>query len=1182
MRSEKEFVEAFARALRAVDPGAEETLASGDVRRLAGVELCLSFLNRFRPAEGLSAVPFLLLGFPSLLGSGRRRDIEGALAAVRHLCGRFASVSAWVEASAWHAQIPSQWRCYQVDSGGMVTRRSVAPTRLLDVLGQAMAAPVPWSQVSLRVASPGEARVYVDHRRKTLAYQVPVVSKDRQAMPQHELQPRSINPPLILRWQDLMAAARRVDSREATAEWPVDTLPRLHLASRLERVAIERVEGTLWDGEKLTIDGATHLVGMLSSGKSTLVWSIVFATAFGGGGRRIVMIVPDTIQGATITARLRRHGVPSTVLSSVRNREHHFGAIQWRHGLTSDTRSLDTLGDLTEGFGLACPLDGLQRELEVVAGEDGAVVWPKMSEKPCHRLYQSTPKDDSDESARTDVVEGEGLSCPLFAACPAQEQQRNAVSAQVVVMTPQAFVHMTPDRWTTPSRITLPELLQYSADLVIMDEVDSIQKAFDDAFAPRSPLMGDDDDVYAPNIGMRTSEALRARSGHQFRRADNARWQSNFHTLFRLIGTLYAILQREGESIAGFYRHAPFTSAGILGELWRLREGRPPGEDAGERDMYEARFVEVLKVASAIGRFSRASAVSQEPGDTEADPLADLSDEGLVTAGTRLRELARQVLTSDYYDDILQEVQRDLGGTLAAFDVRGRGTGRRDELLLDDRSSAAAILLAIVTELVLAHYNWLVRAQPGVAQDFEIDDGQLLSQANNLMRHYRTLLPSNPAGGVFGLFYDEPPTEKRGQLGGKLTLVNHLGVGRHLVVHLHDLLAAEGQAGPHVLMLSGTSWAGGSRKEFDPSLRMELDVASPTYDVQVPVRGVLTQPSDELQAIRESRFALCSLRDAQGKQFEISGLMPTRRRQLIAAVGERLATPQEGGNLLERQWVSMERHWGTSALEDRRRALLVVNSYADAALVADAVAQALYRNAGVRRVVYGLVRDSADDERSIEITPKLARPLPRSLVERFGETDETSVLVAPLSVIARGHNILNRHHRAAISTIYFLHRPHPRPDDLSPAVARLNRFAVEQYDRVLERADGAAVAGRVLRDGASRLVRLALAMRDGYPALSPVFKAQFAWDLLTPLWQTIGRGIRGGCPVYVGFIDAKFAPRSFDGGRDDAHSSVLVQAIQQLQIAMRDDQTSQERLVAERLYQPFHDALARTEGLLHG
>lgn len=1181
MRSEKEFVDGFVRALRAVDPGTEEQLPSGDVRRLAGVELCLSLLQRFCPSEEISTVPFLLLGFPSLLGERRLPDAEGALASVRHLCGRFASVSAWVEACAWYRQLPSQWRCHQIDPSGTVALRAAAPARLLTVLGQAMAAPVPWSQASLRVATPGESRVYVDHRRKLLAYQVPAVPKEQQAMPQHQLQRRSVNPPLTLRWSELMAAARRVDEKERAENWPVDTLPRLHLARRLERVTIECIESALWDGETLTIDGATHIVGMLSSGKSTLVWSIVFATAFGGGGRRIVMIVPDTIQGASITARLRRHGISSTVLSSVRNRERHFGAIQWRHGLTSDSRSLDTLGDLTEGFGLACPLDGLQREPAVVAGEDGAVAWPTMPEKPCHRLYQSTPKDDADESARTDVVEGEGLSCPLFAACPAQEQQRNAVTAQVTVMTPQAFVHMTPDRWTTPNRITLPELLQYSADLVIMDEVDSIQKAFDDTFAPRSPLMGDDDDVYAPNIGMRTSEALRARSGHQFRRADNARWQSNFHTLFRLIGTLYAIVQREGESIARFYRHAPFTSAGILGELWRMREGRPPGENASERDVYEARFVEVLKVASAIGRFSRASAVSHEQDDGDADPLEDLTDEKLAAAGARLRELARQVLTSDYYDDLLQDVQGDLGEALSSFDSRGRSTGRYDKPL-DERSNAAALLLAVVTELVLAHYNWLVRAQPGVAQDFEIDDGQLLSQANNLLRHYRTLLPSNPAGGVFGLFYDEPPTEKRGQFGGKLTLVNHLGIGRHLVVHLHDLLRAEGQAGPHVLMLSGTSWAGGSRKEFDQSLRMELDVASPTYDVQVPIRGVLTQPSDELQAIRESRFALFGLRDAESRQFEISGQTPSRRRQILAVVGERLATHQEGGNLLERQWENLGRHWGTAALRDRRRALLVVNSYADAALVADAVAQAMFRNASARRAVYALVRDSADDEGSVENAPKQARSLPRSLVERFGETDDGSILVAPLSVVARGHNILNHEQRAAISTIYFLHRPHPRPDDLSPAVARLNRFAVEQYDRAPDRSARVAVAGRALRDRASGLVRLALAMRDGYPALSPVFKAQFAWDLLTPLWQTIGRGIRGGCPVFVGFVDAKFAPRSFEREQDDAHSSVLVQALQQLRIAMNDGTRLQERLICERLYQPFHDALARTEGLLHG
>jgi hypothetical protein len=64
------------------------------------------------------------------------------------------------------------------------------------------------------------------------------------------------------------------------------------------------------------------------------------------------------------------------------------------------------------------------------------------------------------------------------------------VTAQVLVMTPAAFIHMTPDPWVSDDLLTIPELLQFDFDLVIVDEVDSFQKTLDGLFSPRETLMG--------------------------------------------------------------------------------------------------------------------------------------------------------------------------------------------------------------------------------------------------------------------------------------------------------------------------------------------------------------------------------------------------------------------------------------------------------------------------------------------------------------------------------------------------------------------------------------------------------------------------------------------------------------------------------------------------------------------
>ncbi|WP_158285384.1 hypothetical protein [Azospirillum sp. TSH64] len=1186
MRTDRTFVAEYRDALASIDPTCGG-LDREAIRTMAATELSLLFLTEFLSGEGASAVPSLMLGYPQLLDELRTQRAVQALATVRHLCSRFISLSAWLDARLRYTTISEALRCFDV-LDGRVTLRATAPGTTRVVLEAWLSKPVPWVSRTLNVADPGEAQVLVGRGSATLAYDIPAVPAERRVVQQHDLTPRRTNQPIRVRIADLLAVAATVDEREAAADWPHESMPPLNMVERIRKLRIQGLLDGFYEDGVITLDGTTHLVGMLSSGKSSLVMALLLGLTLGSTGKRIAVLVPDTIHGAKLSARLRRHGVKATVLSSLRQRPRHLNGIHWQRSLDATGWSLASLGDLSDGFGTACPLDGFQREPQVVRGSQAEARFPDFDEKQCHRLYQkAVPDEDAEDKDPDDIGESKGRSCPLWACCPAQEQQRSAVDAQVLIMTPQAFIHMTPDVWTTSERITIPELLQFTTDLVIIDEVDGVQKVLDDIFAPRSPIMGDEQDVYAPSIGQRSSAALRARSGAQFRKSVNAKWQNNFFTFFRLVGIIYALLQNEQESLWRFYRNTPFTAASILYELWRRHLSVSGVSTAEMRLDYaenEQQFLEVLKVATAISRFSHASSVSTDEADEAAvRDLATFRDERFRVATETLQAIARDVLVADYYDEIDQRIEALLDGALAVFSAVSKTGPARDRL--DRRANALAILLAVVTELALSHYNWLIKTQPAVASDLDIDDTQLLSQANSLIKHYRTLLPSNPAGAVFGLFYNEPDDDRQGTLGGKLTLINHLGVGRHLIAHLHNLLGDEGQAGPHVLLLSGTSWAGGGVHSFDPKTKKPISVASPSFDVQVPVRGVLLQPDAELDAISQSVFSLVNVRDGDGRQIRVSGVEQQRRRENLSFISERLVSRRDGINMLENHWCVMTGRWGEEAIADRRRAMLVVNSYADAAVVADTVMQTLEANGYADWRVYCLVRDRADDAgQADDAKLRLARPMPRSMVERFGLEPEKSILVAPMQIVARGHNILNGRDKAAIASIYFLHRPHPRPDDLGPVIARLNRYALERYDKGVAPLPGESLPRRSnrMRQAAASVAQMALERtRYGYSNMSAEYKAQFAWDMLTPLWQTVGRGIRGGCPVFIGFVDYKFAPQSFDGNPDGdtADTSALVQCIKQLDLAMDPTSNPTGHDVARRLYEPFHDALSKTEGL---
>jgi hypothetical protein len=160
----------------------------------------------------------------------------------------------------------------------------------------------------------------------------------------------------------------------------------------------------------------------------------------------------------------------------------------------------------------------------------------------------------------------------------------------------------------------------------------------------------------------------------------------------------------------------------------------------------------------------------------------------------------------------------------------------------------------------------------------------------------------------------------------------------------------------------------------------------------------------------------------------------------------------------------------------------------------------------------------------------------------FADDPDAELLVAPLLAIERGHNILTAPQRvgeervAAFGTVFFLARPHPRPDDLSLAVLAVNdwatRFVRNQpgldqgtFGELVSKAEGLNAAGGAFRATARAVWRHLLSRRYIYSALSDKEKTSFAWDQLVTIWQVIGRLVRGGVPARVVFVDAAFAPR---------------------------------------------------------
>jgi hypothetical protein len=192
-------------------------------------------------------------------------------------------------------------------------------------------------------------------------------------------------------------------------------------------------------------------------------------------------------------------------------------------------------------------------------------------------------------------------------------------------------------------------------------------------------------------------------------------------------------------------------------------------------------------------------------------------------------------------------------------------------------------------------------------------------------------------------------------------------------------------------------------------------------------------------------------------------------------------------------------------------------------------------------------------------------------------------LVAPLLAVERGHNIVLDDGKAAIGTVYFLARPHPRPDDITLAISSVNDWAVRfvrdgGFAQLVRAVGGPDAAGLAFRRLARERWQRYLTRRLSWSSLPEGEKVSFSWDQLVLMWQVIGRLIRGGVPARVVFVDAAFFPRGAGlTGADTPATSLLLSIRQVLAPYFSGDPDPGadpvDRSIVQFLYEPLYQAL---------
>jgi hypothetical protein len=1084
------------------------------ITEILDTELGLFVLESVAPAEAPGAVWTLLGGYPVAAAAGATigpRE-QQMITVARLLLPRYRSPRDWERLITAYALAPEQVRGYLIAGDGLgFARREprVAPHRF-EVYRDALAEIPAYRKAALRVAGPGDYLVRSSAGVQT-SVRIPAWLPADPIAVGHDLDQGPSRSPFTVTWDQL----------RDTAEWADDTerrlcMPESRWAGRLKNItlAVPGPDGELRRCGELAVDGMFHLLGMVGSGKSTLMDLLCMHA--GRHHHKVTLVVGDVVTLLRKVDYFTRLGLAAAPLVGQSNRARH---VERLHRLADgdDTRLTQLMSPLLDWVSTACPLDGLR--------DHSPRPWD-VRRAPCNGLL---PAGEEEPPPHT---------CPVWGACERHAPARALAGADIWVATVPSLLHSQSPAQMNTERVRYLEVAWRRSDLILVDEADQAQAQVDTIFSPGQTLRGDNSEAWLDEIVEHTNAALRRQGWAPTSNPMVRVWTSAANNTKTAVDLMYLLLQidraRKPQALLGWIDEDYFTDWTLSQQLAQSWAGFGGGKGRKPRPGWEQDEL-YLRLRSAFDAFI------DDPFGAQRDEIA-VSLARLATDVLREEDETRRLaLVKDWLADLS-------GKDLAA----GRRITAGDLDREAPRLEFTLAVAAVSDQLQVLLSTWR-----------SVEDVIGLESANPLVFHrpprdLLPLIPDAPMGHVLGFQYKRDEDGDDRALMGELRFFRCEGVGRWVVTHLPELFADESAPQANVLLTSGTSWAG----------------TSPRYHVDVPVAGVLQPNADDVRAIAESHCELLLVYEDQGRRpIRVSGRYGEERERALQALVRGLARPrQDGKSLLERHRDRLE--------PGRQRVLLLTGSYEEARMAARTLART---RPGWDGQIRYLVRD--DDEFAVAWDGPA--PLRRGDVAEFAGTGAW-ILIAPLLAVERGHNILNEDSVAALGAVYFLIRPHPRPDDLSYVAQRINQWASTQIRELLPAVTGEdrrtlADCGAALRSAGHQRWRKLLRQKLAYSTLSDTEREALIWSQLVTIWQVIGRLVRGGKPAAVYFCDAAFAPVTAspdEDGQDTAETSLVLGLRSVLEPYFRAGYHGTDRHLAEALYGPLYQALSRVGGML--
>ena len=1096
--------------------------------------LCL-FMKEFAGKNDLNLAPLLLSGFHSVRSSSVGKGNEFAFFNIRQLMHRFSNLTAIKKAVVRYNEhymndANKDQRIFKIDE------KTLKFTLLFDIVPleynqakQILIKPLSFTEHGYKIAeSNRELTIEIDDVGIKRPYTISGLPETKNAA-RYEINNSKLAP-ISIPINELLVEAIEMDALDGkhsrrAGNWK----------SRLENILLERPlkNGGFEKVDSFELEGLKHLIGLPGAGKTTLLMCLT--RWLSKKNYKTAVVFPSVEVSRQYLTALKDYNVEAGLLAgrSVSTRVRHAHSIAETIACGDPLRGFGKEFPGSEYFATNCLLPSYTN-----LAEDGITSHGTF----CDKVKERT-KDKDGKTKYMDRL------CPLWGYCGYHKASRELTKVNIWLGHIASFDTVVPQH-ATEMHYRYFEHIARDFDVVIFDEADQVQSWLDNQGVSKLTLTGDVESFHA-DLQKRQNQMT---VEHNYALGDPRifnfaltamDFSRNSHMVVGAIQKLDEDLRKEYQGI--FLTSARLINAIVSGDKAKSHMAPEPEIDSLFR---RKEAIALLWENSAMSAFyNRQSGITNENYESfnsryVAESLG-YEEEDVVLLHKTLSDACRIWLTEER-SSMREE------GMVKICEIFSHLANRSRDPQFDRKVN----LLVCVTFTIFSYRKLAPQSEALIEQGF-LTPSHVEQRCSDEFIKYTT---DNILGSLSGVrfFLDNRSTSNVKLATVKLQYAVFSASPRSFLYHLHESVPGVSRA-PAVLLASATSYL----------------EQSPAYHID-KIPDYVARALDSNKRFEDSYFEFMPIPNASkpGSFLRYSGEpLPSIRDGNLRKMASHLLKGGVGDSIVGRSLSSFD------AARGRRKAAFVVNSYQQCEMLKQYIDQ---RHPEWATKTVAVVKD-------VDQFYESSGYVTTSQVESLGDQTDIELLIFPMGAIGRGTNIVfskgKRARDAAIGSIYFLTRPHPSTDDLSLLISIAAKssetFNLRTFPDTSSLEEISALHKTARRNTYANVWRL---------LLNPLIASRLG-ELMTPftantavaLLQTIGRGMRNGCPVQCFFIDSAWAKNSTQKNPevfDTNDTSMLVQLINILK-SCTDHIDPMKRSIYKELYDAFLLPLKNTTNLIY-